>query len=151
MQEIARGFIGAKIPGGGREQKLYGFKNESPEGCSIYSARHQRVLTIFQLDNVSDASTGLRLWQSETDPAPSDRARPPEGKRDFGHAHRPCERHRVAARPPCRPAAERPHSGVELHVGCRDLQRRWRCVVTAWALAVGLCATTHELAVVVYE
>jgi hypothetical protein len=69
MQEIARGFIGAKIPGGGREQKLYGFKNESPEGCSIYSARHQRVLTIFQLDNVSDASTGLRLWQSETDPA----------------------------------------------------------------------------------
>ena len=29
----------------------------------------RQLYTIFQLDNVSDARTGLRLWQSEADPA----------------------------------------------------------------------------------
>ena len=70
MTEIARGTIGEKIPGGGRipgHEGLYGYKNGSPEGCSIYSNKHQTVVTIFALDNVSDTSTGLRLWQSETD------------------------------------------------------------------------------------
>ena len=70
MTEIARGAIGEKIPGGGHipgHENLYGYKNGSPEGCNIFSNKHQTVVTIFALDNVSDATTGLRLWQSETD------------------------------------------------------------------------------------
>ena len=68
MQEIARGVVGQNVPGGGGGHAGHrGFPNASPEGCSIFALKHQSVLTIFQLDNVSNASTGLRLWQSETD------------------------------------------------------------------------------------
>ena len=59
MKEIARGPVGIKIPTGWKPG-VYGYKNGSPEGCNIYSKAHQAVITIFQLDNVSDPSTGLR-------------------------------------------------------------------------------------------
>ena len=67
MQQIARGYDGTAIPPRTGRPGIYGYHNGSPEGCSIYSEKHQTVLTIFQLDNVSNSSTGLRLWQAETD------------------------------------------------------------------------------------
>jgi hypothetical protein len=70
MVELAHGSVGEKIPGHGHlpgHPGLYGYKNSSPEGCSIYSSKHQTVLTIFGLDNISDPSTGIRIWQSESE------------------------------------------------------------------------------------
>lgn len=67
MQEIARGFDGTKRPPRPGHSGIYGYHNGSPEGCSIFSQKYQSVLTIFQLDNISNTSTGLRLWQAETD------------------------------------------------------------------------------------
>jgi hypothetical protein len=67
IQELARGFDGTKIPPLPGHPGVYGYHNGSPEGCSIYSQKSQSVVALFQLDNVSNASTGLRLWQTETD------------------------------------------------------------------------------------
>ena len=61
MQEIARGFDGTKLPPRPGHPGIYGYHNGSPEGCSLFSQKHQSVLTIFQLDNISNTSTGLRL------------------------------------------------------------------------------------------
>lgn len=67
MQEIGRTPVGAKIPGSYASRGEWGYYTSSPEGCSVYSQKHGAVLTIWLSDNVSDATTGLRLWQSETD------------------------------------------------------------------------------------
>jgi hypothetical protein len=44
-----------------------GWSTPSPEGCSIFGQRSGSVLTIWQSNNISNATTGLRLWQAETD------------------------------------------------------------------------------------
>ena len=67
IQELARGFDGTKSPPVPGHPGIYGYHNGSPEGCSIYSQKFQSVVALFQLDNVSNASTGLRLWQAKTD------------------------------------------------------------------------------------
>ena len=69
MTEIARSGIGKHIlPGhGGKHPSHVGYDTPSPEGSELYSQKHQSVLTIVRLDNISNASTGLRLWQAETD------------------------------------------------------------------------------------
>ena len=66
-KELARGFDGTKVPPRPGHPGVYGYHNGSPEGCSIYSQKFQSVVAIFLLDNISNASTGLRLWQTETD------------------------------------------------------------------------------------
>eukprot|EP01051_Picozoa_sp_SAG22_P012458 SAG22_NODE_1298_length_4811_cov_3.430178_1_plen_318_part_10 len=65
LTEIGRTPEGPYGPRG--EGRHYGYLTASPEGCNFFSQKHQSVLTIFQLDNVSHASTGLKLWQAETD------------------------------------------------------------------------------------
>ena len=51
------------------------FHNPSPEGCSLYHTASKTVLTIFTA-NVSNASTGLRLWQSNSGDAGQTWSRP---------------------------------------------------------------------------
>jgi hypothetical protein len=69
MLEIARTGNGEHLlPGhSGKHPTHVGYEVPSPEGSEIYSQKERSVLTIFQLDNISNVSTGLRLWQAETD------------------------------------------------------------------------------------
>ena len=69
MTEIARTGVGTYLPPGhgGAHSSHVGYDTPSPEGAEIYSQKYKSVLTIVRLDNISNASTGLRLWQAETD------------------------------------------------------------------------------------
>jgi hypothetical protein len=70
MVELARTGIGKHVlpgHGGGAHPSHVGYDVPSPEGSEVYSRAHGRALSIFRLDNISNASTGLRLWQAETD------------------------------------------------------------------------------------
>ena len=69
MTEIARSGLGKPLGPGhsGEHPSHVGYDTASPEGTELFSSMHGVVLTIFQLDNVSNATTGLRLWQAETD------------------------------------------------------------------------------------
>ena len=69
MTEIARFGAGKHIPPGhsGKHPSHVGYDTDSPEGSEMYSQKHQTVLTITRLENVSNATTGLKLWQAETD------------------------------------------------------------------------------------
>ena len=68
MTEIARTGVGKHLPPGhgGAHSSHVGYDTPSPEGAEIYSQKHNSVLTIVRLDNISNTSTGLRLWQAET-------------------------------------------------------------------------------------
>ena len=69
MVELARTGIGEHLlPGhGGLHPTHVGWDLPSPEGTEIYSQKYQAVLSIFRLDNISNTTTGSRLWQAETD------------------------------------------------------------------------------------